>query len=186
MKLPKPSAPYEQLEIHGESITIETKGKVLALFTGDPGILTGYNESTIDRVQYTAGTHTFTYDTDANTGLLNLIYPFISIFDPASNTADFFLATDRINALSIIVNSSNVITSLTVGVRNGLLYHGQIVYPDLTKDSNSDGIPDFLEEAMPGSITTFLKTYDFPTVLIQTSDDLIITFTDDKTWEANR
>jgi len=181
-----PSAPFEPVFIRGDSVTLETEGKVLALFTGDETTLPGYNEYTIGRAPYAAGTHNFTYDVDANTGLLNLIYPFISIFDPASNTADFFLATDRFNALSITVNSSNVITSLTLGVRNGLLYHGQIVYPDLTKDSNSNGIPDFLEAAMPGSITKFLQTYDFPTVLIKSSDDMIITFSDDKTWEAAR
>lgn len=181
-----PSAPFEPVFINGDSVTLETEGKVLAMFTGDSNVLPGYNEYTIDRVPYTAGTHTFTYDTDENTGLLNLIYPFISIFDPASNTADFLLATDRFNSLSIIVNSSNVITSLTIGVRNGLIYHGQIVYPDFTKDSNSNGIPDFLETSVQGSLTKFLQSYDFPTVLIKTSDDLIITFSDDKTWEAAR
>ena len=79
-----------------------------------------------------------------------------------------------------------MITSLTIGVRNGLLYHGQIVYPDLTLDSNSNGIPDFLETTAQGSLNNFLQSYDFPTVLIKSSDDLILVFSDDKTWEAAR
>lgn len=48
MKLPTPSAPFSPVYVHGESITIETEGKVLVLPSGNPDILTSHNEYTLN------------------------------------------------------------------------------------------------------------------------------------------
>jgi hypothetical protein len=48
MKLPTPSAPYSPVYVHGESITIETEGKVLVLPSGNPNILPLNNEYTLN------------------------------------------------------------------------------------------------------------------------------------------
>ena len=185
MKLPKPSAPYDQLEINGESITLDTPGKILILSTDDSSTLPDFNQWSVGRT-LTAGTYNFTDDPDVNTGLHNLIYPFIVVYDASKTEADFFSFTERPNNLQCFVGANGMITQLILYPGNGRIYYGRINYPDLTLDSNSNGIPDFLEAAMPGSLTKFLQTYDFPTVLIKSSDDLIITFSDDKTWEAAR
>ena len=48
MKLPTPSAPFSPVYVHGESITIETEGKVLVLPSGNPNILPLFNEYTLN------------------------------------------------------------------------------------------------------------------------------------------
>jgi hypothetical protein len=48
MKLPTPSAPFSPVYVHGESITIETEGKVLVLPSGNPNILPLNNEYTLN------------------------------------------------------------------------------------------------------------------------------------------
>ena len=81
MILPKPSAPYEQLEIHGESLTIETPGTIIVLPTGDDSILPAFNEYIIGRNPLAAGTYTLTDDPDTDTGLHNLLYPWVAVID---------------------------------------------------------------------------------------------------------
>lgn len=48
MKLPTPSAPFSPVYVHGESITIETEGKVLVLPTGNADVLPLFNEYTLN------------------------------------------------------------------------------------------------------------------------------------------
>jgi hypothetical protein len=48
MKLKTPSAPFSPVYVHGESITIETEGKVLVLPSGNPDILPSHNEYTLN------------------------------------------------------------------------------------------------------------------------------------------
>lgn len=44
MKLRKPASPFERLEFLGDSVTIDTEGKVLVLPSGNPDILPSHNE----------------------------------------------------------------------------------------------------------------------------------------------
>lgn len=48
MKLRTPSAPFKRIDPQGESITIETEGKVLVLPSENPNILTSHNEYTLN------------------------------------------------------------------------------------------------------------------------------------------
>lgn len=48
MKLKQPAAPFERLEFHGDSVSLDTEGKVLVLPSGNPDILPSHNEYTLN------------------------------------------------------------------------------------------------------------------------------------------
>lgn len=156
-----PSAPFEPLHVRGESITLKTEGKVLVLPTNHPYLLPKYNEYTltVGRALPDAGTYTFTNDYETELGILNLNKNFIICYDPATTEADFYLFTYRPTKLKYTVDVSGTIAQLVLYPGNGLVYHGRITYPDLTSDSNSDSIPDFLDVNVNGSVPKFLQSY---------------------------
>lgn len=157
----EPAAPFEPLHLQGESITLDTAGKVLVLPTGHPYLLPKYNEYalTIGRSLPAAETYTFTSDYDSELGILNLNKNLIICYDPVGNEVDFFLFTYKPTQLNYTVNSSGIITQLILYPGNGLIYWGRVHYSDLTRDSNSDLIPDVLDPSIVGSVTNFLKAY---------------------------
>jgi hypothetical protein len=104
-------------------------------------------------------TYQFSDTTSASTGLQNLSKPWIALYDPTSNLIDFYLFTHRPKNLEFRRDESGNIYELVLYPGNGLIYHGQITYPDLTLDSDSNLIPNFLEESIEGSLTKFLKSY---------------------------
>jgi hypothetical protein len=104
-------------------------------------------------------THNFANSTNASYGLQNLSKPWIALYDPTSNLIDFYLFTHRPKNLEFRRDESGNIYELVLYPGNGLIYHGQITYPDLTLDSDSNLIPNFLEESIEGSLTKFLKPY---------------------------
>lgn len=161
MRLPKPSAPFSPVCVVGESITVDTAGKVLVLPTGHPYLLPKYNEFTLTegRALPEAGTYTFTNDFETELGIKNLITPWIALYDPAGRDVDFYLFTYKPSQLSFTVDSEGIITQLILYPGNGLIYHGQITFSDLTRDSNSDLIPDFLDSSVLGSLSKFLQSY---------------------------
>jgi len=168
MKLKTPSAPFSPVPIRGESITVETEGKILVLPTGNPNILPNFNEYTLSRSDElpNVGTYTLTV-----TELQHLIKPWIALYDPEKTTVDFFLFThkpkklqytvsdvvtgtgqfqtaDEINIVTVDGNNFLVkvtdkyITQLILFPGNGFIYYGQITHCDLILDSDSDLIPD--------------------------------------------
>ena len=133
MKLKTPSAPFSHVSIMGESISIDTSADFLILPTGNPVKLPLFNEYALTEGRtLTDGTHTFTDDPDTDTGLQNLIYPWIAVYNSTSNLVDFFLFTHRPKNLVCVV-SSGIVTSITLYPGNGSIFHGQITYPDLTQ-----------------------------------------------------
>lgn len=185
MILKCPSAPFEPLHIRGESITLDVDYNVLVLPTGDATLPT-CNESTLAQGHtLAAGTHIFTDDLDSDTGLHNLLYPWIAGYDDSSDEVDFFLFTTRLNNLKCVVDASGRITQLVLYPGNGLIYHGRVTYSDLSRDTNSDLIPDFLDGSLPGSVTAFLQSYRFPTFLLATSDGYVLTTSDGYTLEVS-
>jgi hypothetical protein len=158
MFLPRPCAPFSRLEFPGDSLTVDTLGKVLVLHTGIPEVLPLFNEFCIGRT-LVEGIYNFTADWDLDTGIFNLNKSWIAISDLTGSKVDFFLFTHTPTNLGCTVDSSGTITQLVLYPGNGQIYHGQIVYADLTIDSNSNLIPDFLEENTTGSLTKFLQTY---------------------------
>lgn len=171
--------------MHGESITVDTVGKVLVLPTGHPYLLPKYNEFTLTegRALPESGTYTFTNDFETELGIKNLITPWIALYDPAGRDVDFYLFTYKPSQLSFTVDSEGIITQLILYPGNGLIYHGQITYPDLTApayhndffDTNyfdssyfSDSyfseyelsnIPKIFDALTEGSIAKFLQCY---------------------------
>ncbi len=162
MILPIPGAPFSRIKTFGD-IVIDFSGtkSTLALQTGHPDLLPKYNEYTLQAAHTlpAAGTYSLTNDYDPNTGILNIQRNWIAVYDSASSLVDFFLPTYKPTKLQFTVNSSGSITQLVLNSRNGSIYHGQQVYSNLTRDSNSDGIPDVLDPVMPGSLSKFLKSY---------------------------
>ena len=106
-----------------------------------------------------SASYQFSDTTSASTGLQNLSKPWVALYDPTSNLIDFYLFTHRPKNLEFRRDESGNIYELVLYPGNGLIYHGQITYPDLTLDSDSNLIPNFLEESIEGSLTKFLKSY---------------------------
>jgi len=106
-----------------------------------------------------ATTYEFSNSTNASYGLQNQIKPWIALYDPATSEIDFYLFTHRPRNLSFKRNESGQIHELTLYPGNGLLYHGQIHYSDLTRDTDSNDIPDCLEASLEGSLSKFLQSY---------------------------
>lgn len=126
-----PNAPFEPVSIRGESVTIETRGKILVLPTGHPYLLPSYNEYCIGRTPLVSGTYTFTNDFETELGIKNLITPWIALYDPAGRDVDFYLFTYKPSQLSFTVDSEGIITQLILYPGNGLIYYGQITYSNL-------------------------------------------------------
>jgi hypothetical protein len=123
----------------------------------DPtGLVISYDPTPINMG---AVTYELSNDNSASTGLQNLSKPWIALYDPTSNLIDFYLFTHRPKNLEFRRDESGNIYELVLYPGNGLIYHGQITYPDLTLDSDSNLIPNFLEESIEGSLTKFLKSY---------------------------
>jgi hypothetical protein len=106
-----------------------------------------------------SATYIFADSTNTSYGLQNLSKPWIALYDPTSNLIDFYLFTHRPKNLEFRRDESGNIYELVLYPGNGLIYHGQITYPDLTLDSDSNLIPNFLEASIEGSITKFLQSY---------------------------
>ncbi|MDD4588819.1 MAG: hypothetical protein PHG06_00120 [Parabacteroides sp.] len=161
MILPPPSAPFNRIKAFG-NITIDgLSGDTLVLQTGHPDLLSKYNEYTLDagHILPAAGTYSLTYDYDPNTGILNLQRNWFAIYDSTSSKVDFYLQTYRPKKLQFTVNSSGKITQVVLNSRNGVIYHGQLIYSNLTRDTNSDLIPDVLDANVAGSLPNFIKSY---------------------------
>jgi hypothetical protein len=209
MRSRAPSAPFEPVSIIGESVTIETKGKILVLPTGNPLLLPYNNEYTLTpgRSLPTTGIYTFTDDYDSETGLKNLTYPWIALLSLTSSDIDFFLFTHRPKKLQykveaiksgyeqFLTSDSNTfltsdlknfyviyyedfITKLVLYPGNGMIYHGQITYPSITLDSNSDFVPDVFDINIIGSLTKFLQPYGCVDGRIGTQQFLTSNFSD--------
>lgn len=181
MILPTPSAPFNRIKAFGD-ITIDgLDADTLVLQTGHPELLPKYNEYTLDadHVLPAAGTYSLTNDYDPDTGIKNLQRNWIAVYDSTSSTVDFFLQTYRPEKLQFTVGASGKITQIVLNSRNGVIYHGQLIYSDLTRDSNSDLIPDVFDSTIPGSLPNFIKAHvsidgtpGTKVVLLSTGDEI--------------
>lgn len=179
MRIPFPEAPYSQLEFIGDSVVLETSGKVLVLPTGDNTKLPLYNEYTLTEGRTrSAGTVEFTDDTNADTGLHHLKYPWIALYDPSTTETNFFLFTFRPKNLKCVIDSSGYVTDLTLYPGNGSIRHGRICHFNPLLDSNSDLIPDIIQ-----SVINFSQTNSTPSVLYITTDNNFIATFNGKTME---
>ena len=128
---------------------------------------TNFNQVTLKVIiYYAAGNdlkHSAKFDfadsTNTSYGLQNLTKPWIALYDPANSLIDFYLFTHRPQNLSFKRDETGTIYSLSLYPGAGSVYHGQIPFADLTRDTNSDSVPDCLEVAVDGSVTKFLANY---------------------------
>ena len=214
MILPSPLSPFSRIKGVGESITVDVSGNHLVLLSGDITTFPGYNEYTLsDGRQLSIGSIFFTDDTSSLTGLHNLLHPWVCILNTSLNYVEFFLFTTRPKNLGAVVenvtnivnyassdgliyvssddyiyttNDSPMITHLVLYRGNGEIFHGKYIYSDVMRDSNSDLIPDVLDVTRDGSITSFIKPFDFQNVIYVSSDNYFYVSTDNKTLEATR
>lgn len=105
-------------------------------------------------------TYQFSDTTSASTGLQNLSKPWIALYDPAKTEIDFFLHTYRPKQLEFKKDESGNIHELKLFPGNGQIYHGRVTHCNPALDSDSNLIPNFLEESIEGSLTKFLKSYE--------------------------
>lgn len=157
-----PSAPFEPLHIRGDTVTIDVSANTMVIPTGNNYSLLYNNQYTLTpgRTTPSNGTYTFTDDQDNDTGLQNMIYPWIACFDSSGREIDFFLFTHRPKNFQYTV-SSGKITQLILYPGNGNVYHGSIVHSNLTLDTDLDLIPDCLDSGVRGSVASFLQSYKF-------------------------
>jgi hypothetical protein len=211
MILPTPDAPFQKItHIIESKITIDISGSYLVMLTENPNILPGYNEYTGNRVPEPE-TISFTDTEDQNTGLRNLLYPWVLILDFNRSVVDFFLFSSRPTQIDVVTedvtnivdyasldkllyessdgyqytaNDTPRLTELTLYPGNGVIFYGQFIYTNLGRDSNSDGILDVLDFEIEGSISKFLKSYDFSTRFYKTSDGYFYASSDEMTLGA--
>lgn len=160
MILPTPRAPFQRIKAIGD-ITIDgLSADTLALKTGNSDILPKYNEFTLsaNHTLPAAGTYSLTNDFDPDTGLRNIQRHWIAVYDSTSSKINFFLPTYRPTKLQFTIDSSGKLTQIVLNPRNGVIYHGQLIYSDLTRDSDSDLIPDVLDGDVSGSLPGFIKS----------------------------
>ena len=161
MILPTPSAPFSRIKAFGD-ITIDgLDADTLVLQTGHPELLPKYNEYTLDadHTLPAVGTYSLTNDYDLEAGIRHLQRNWIAVYDSTGLTVDFFLHTHRPEKLQFTVGASGKITQIVLNSRNGVIYHGQLIYSDLTRDSNSDLIPDVFDSTIQGSLPNFIKAH---------------------------
>lgn len=103
--------------------------------------------------------YVFADSTNTSYGLQNVVYPWIALLDPETSIIDFYLPTHRFKNLSFKRDETGTIYSISLYPGAGSVYHGQIPFADLTRDTNSDSVPDCLEAAVNGSVTKFLENY---------------------------
>lgn len=176
MKYTKPPIPFKRLKVTpGGSITIDCSAKNIIIPTGNPNVLPNFNEYTLSRSDElpNVGTYTLTV-----TELQHLIKPWIALYDPQDTEIDFYLFSyspqkleytvkDFYSETGAFLTYDQYITQLKLFPGNGIIYHGRLTYADLTRDSNSDLIPDFLDINKIGSLTRFLQSYSADGLLLR-------------------
>ena len=159
MILPTPSAPFSRIKAFGDIAIDGLDADTLVLQTGHPELLPKYNEYTLDadHTLPAVGTYSLTNDYDLDAGIKHLQRNWIALYDSTSYVVDFFLQTYRPEKLQFTVSASGKITQIVLNSRNGIIYHGQLIYSNLTRDTNSDLIPDVLDSSIQGSLVNFIK-----------------------------
>lgn len=108
-----------------------------------------------------SSSYEFEDSTNASYGLQNLVYPWISIYNPDNKFLDTYLFTYKPKNLVFKKDESGTIYEIELFPGNGSISHIITRHPQLTLDSNSDYIPDCLSIDHEGSIAKLLKTYTF-------------------------
>jgi len=109
-----------------------------------------------------SASYNFSYSENDSYGILNMACPWLALYDSVSDVIDFYLSTSRFEHLKLKRDEAGTIHDITLYPGNGQIYHGQIRYADLSADSDSDGIPNCLDNFIEGSVSKFLACYSEP------------------------
>jgi hypothetical protein len=90
----------------------------------------------------------------------NMIYPWIAYYNPYENIINFFLFIQPPKSISYKKDYNGTIYEIKINPGGNKVYFGQIDYPNLMIDSNSNKIPDILEGTIEGSLPKLLKYYE--------------------------
>ncbi len=99
---------------------------------------------------YGAATYKFENSTDQYYGLQNINDSWIAFFDPNSNEVEFLIFSQRPLGLKVRADENELIDQIEVTLKKGtIVYAGQTYHGDPTRDTDGDGVPDFLAEFIP-------------------------------------
>lgn len=101
-------------------------------------------------------TYKFSNDNLQSTGLQNLSNPWIGLLDSSGNIS-YLVFTDRPSEISYIRDDSGSIYEIVIDPGNAMVYRGSTYFGDQTTDTDTDGIPDVLEESVTNSVSNFLQ-----------------------------
>lgn len=90
----------------------------------------------------------------------NMSKPWVAFLDPNGNVS-YIVFTNRSATITCMRNSLGNVYEVIIDPGNSLVYRGNTYLGDQTTDSNSDGIPDILEETVEASIANALKNFSF-------------------------
>lgn len=129
--------------------------------TGHPYLLPDFNEYTLasGRALPGPGTYTFTRDFETDFGIMNLNMPWIACYNSQGSEVDYFEFTAKPIGLKIVIDDAGFLSKITIYPGNGIIYPGKMIFHDLSLDSNSDLIPDFLDKNVTGSLAKFLRPF---------------------------
>lgn len=105
------------------------------------------------------GVTTFEFSNDDNlsTGLQHLAHKWIAVYTPSEHTIDYLYFTSAPKFLSYKQDEDGEISEIQINPGNGHIYRHQMTFADLSADSDSDMIPNFLSDDHPGSLMKLLQ-----------------------------
>ena len=134
----------------------QAKLKLEVYYSTTNDITTGY----LDR--YGLTTYEFENSTNQYYGLQNLNNSWLTLFDATSKTIEYLVLSRRPTGLKIRADENEDIDTIELTLPKGTVIHaGSLSHGDLTRDSDSDGIPDFLEENLEAAIPSLVKKRDY-------------------------
>lgn len=167
MRLPKPAAPFERLDIRGESITISIAGKKIVIPTGNPDYLTPFNEFSGNPKLVSTSESPFG-------GLKGAGAPDYSVGTVSINTGDGVYLTD--------INGQNSTKTLTAGKLAELgnlsidVENKTITEEFIVKNTNTSNSPTVIDSC--ASTTDWLVTTGTGTISTENGQLKVVGTTD--------
>ncbi|RLJ02965.1 MAG: hypothetical protein DRP11_02125 [Candidatus Aenigmatarchaeota archaeon] len=100
---------------------------------------------------YDFGRTTYEFEDSTNQyyGLQNINDSWICLFDASSKNIEFLILSNRPTGLKVRADENEEIDRIELTLPKGTkVYIGELIHSDLTRDRDSDGVPDFLEEGL--------------------------------------
>ncbi len=120
---------------------------------GQDGSTTGISQIKLELIVYYDNNGLTTYEfEDSDYSLYGLDKKnanWLALFNTDTDKCEFLITSNRLTGLTMTADEDELITELTLILPKGtIVYHGYFEHNDLTLDSDSDGVPDFLDEEL--------------------------------------